>query len=252
MACRDGEFPGWCAGFGIWQGKQRSFVYVFSKKWVGLLNLRCFPYLCVMNTNAQPLSNGSGNELPLARFGGDIVVVDTPESLRQAAVEIARLPIVGFDTESRPCFKRGESHAVALIQFASDQKAWLVRTCKLGFGDPIIALLESGTPLKVGASLRDDNLRLHQSASFAPKGFFELQTVMQRMGFEERSVRKMSERLLGWRVAKRQQLSNWENDTLTEAQQCYAATDAWLCLQLYCLPLVQEYLRGGGATISKG
>lgn len=229
-----------------------SLFTFFLKKCVGLLNLRCFPYLCVMNTNAQPLSNGSGNELPLARFGGDIVVVDTPESLRQAAAEIARLPVVGFDTESRPCFKRGESHDVALIQFASDQKAWLVRTCKLGFGDPIIALLESATPLKVGASLRDDNLRLHQSASFAPKGFFELQTVMQKMGFEERSVRKMSERLLGWRVAKRQQLSNWENDTLTEAQQCYAATDAWLCLQLYCLPLVQEYLRGGGATISKG
>lgn len=183
------------------------------------------------------------NELPLARFEGEIVVVDTPELLKQATNEIARLAVVGFDTESRPSFKRGDKHPVALIQFATESKAWLIRTCKLGLDASIIALLESAMVTKVGASLRDDCLRLHELAPFAPRGLFELQTAMQKIGIEDISVRKMAERLLGFRITKRQQLSNWENETLTEAQIRYAATDAWVCHQLYHHPLVQNYLR---------
>lgn len=195
-----------------------------------------------MNTNSSATSNSSSEELPTARFEGDIVVVDSPELLQQATAEIAQLPVVGFDTESRPSFKRGEKHDVALIQFATDSKAWLVRTCKVGFQPSIVALLESKTPIKIGASLRDDSLRLHELAPFTPRGFFELQSAMQKLGIEERSVRKMSERLLGMRVSKRQQLSNWENDILTEAQQTYAATDAWICYRLYHHPCLQEFL----------
>lgn len=183
------------------------------------------------------------SEMPLARFEGEIVVVDTPELLKQATDEIARCPVVGFDTESRPSFTRGETHPVALIQFATATKAWLVRTCKLGLDASVIALLESAALTKVGASLRDDSLRLHELAPFAPRGFFDLQTAMQRIGIEELSVRKMAVRLLGFRISKRQQLSNWENATLTAAQQRYAATDAWVCHQLYHHPLVQNYLR---------
>lgn len=195
-----------------------------------------------MNSEYSTPDNTQPNDFPLTHFEGEVVVVDTPSLLEQATGEIARLPAVGFDTESRPSFKRGETHSVALIQFATDSKAWLVRTCKLGLTPSVIALLESGTPTKIGASLRDDTLRLHALSPFTPHGFFELQTAMQQIGIKELSVRKMAERLLGFRISKRQQLSNWENDALTEAQQRYAATDAWVCYRLYHNPLVQSYL----------
>lgn len=195
-----------------------------------------------MNKEFSALDSSQSDDIPFAHFEGEVFVVDTPELLERATTEIAQLPVVGFDTESRPSFKRGEKHSVALIQFATASKAWLIRTCKLGLDASIVALLESPTVIKAGVSLRDDSLRLRELASFSPRGFFELQAAMQKIGIEERGVRNMALSLLGFRISKRQQLSNWENSTLTEAQQRYAATDAWVCYQLYHHPLVQSCL----------
>lgn len=186
--------------------------------------------------------SASQSEFPQLKFGGTIEVVESDAQLEKVLAEILSERVVGFDTESRPSFRKGEHHNVALIQFASEKKAWLLRTCKMGLTAPLLSLLENGRLLKIGASLVDDFSNLRKLHPFSPKGFVDLQKIMPRIGVEGISVRKMSEELLGYRISKRQQLTNWEADQLTPAQRVYAATDAWVCLKIYQHPRVRAFV----------
>lgn len=185
-----------------------------------------------------------GEELARAVFPGEIVVVDTEDGLERAVEEMRGHRILGFDTESRPSFKKHEHHNVALIQLSSRDKCWLVRTNILGFGQGIREVLEDGGIYKVGASLRDDTGRLRKLSPFTPKGLIDLQPIAKAVGIQEQSVRKLAAKLLGLRVSKRAQLSNWESETLSEGQQQYAATDAWICLRMLYVEEFRQYLRG--------
>ncbi len=185
-------------------------------------------------------------ELELAVFPGEIVVVDSEEGLATAIEELNRCRIIGFDTESRPSFKKNQHYGVALIQLSTPTKAWLLRTNILGFSEGMRAVLEREDILKVGASLKDDTHRLRKLAPFDPKGMIDLQPLARAVNLEEQSVRKLAARLLKLRVSKRAQLSNWESATLSEKQQQYAATDAWICLKMLYAPEFQEQLKTMG------
>lgn len=182
------------------------------------------------------------NGLDLGAFPGEIVLVDNDESLEEMEVELFQQKFVGFDTETRPAFRRGVSYDVALLQLSTQKKAYLIRLNETGFIDSAKAILESSNIVKIGAAVRDDIKALKKlDPEFSPDAFFDLNEELKKVGFLNVGVRNLSAMVLGIRISKSEQVSNWEAPFLTEKQLLYAATDAWACLEIF-LRLYKEGL----------
>lgn len=179
------------------------------------------------------LTNKDLDKLPMVQFEKEIVVVDTAEKLQQAVEEMSTASQLGFDTETRPSFKRGVSYSVSLLQLSVDNKAWLIRLNKIGMTKDLTSLLETKEILKIGVAIRDDIKGLQKQLPFTPANFIDLQVVAKERGLEDFSLKKLAAHVMGVKISKRQRLSNWEADHLSLAQQRYAATDAWVSLQIY-------------------
>ena len=179
------------------------------------------------------ISNEEINELPLGAFEGKTVVISDEKILSHAFEEIHEHDVVGFDTETKPVFVRGHQNKVALMQVALPKKVFLIRIKQTGITEHMVNFLESERILKAGVALRDDIKALQRLRHYNPKGFIELVELSKKAGLEVESVKKLTALLLGFRISKSAQTSNWEADTLQEKQISYAATDAWVCLQIY-------------------
>lgn len=188
------------------------------------------------------ISKAEVNKLPLREYRGQIYVVDTFHLLKQTIRELRDHSFLGFDTETKPSFKKGIYHQVALLQLAVDQKVFLVRVNKLGFPKALKRLFSNDQVLKVGVSIRDDLLELRKLGSFEPAGIVELNTVAKELGVEREGARNLTATFLGFRISKSQQTSNWERNHLSKKQQLYAATDAWVCHQIYDKLVEQGFL----------
>ena len=171
--------------------------------------------------------------LPRVLFKGRIIVVFTDKDADKAVDYLMKQELLGFDTETRPTFKKGQTYQVALLQVATQDTCFLFRLNRIGLTDSIIRLLEDRTITKVGLSLQDDLRGLQARHAFETGEFVELQKEVKDIGIEDNSLQKIYANLFGGKIAKNQQLSNWEADILTEAQQRYAATDAWACIQIH-------------------
>lgn len=185
------------------------------------------------DNNIHKLTAEELEQLPLAQFEGEIVVVETQEQAEMASQEMKKEKMLGFDTETRPSFKRGVSYKTALLQLSSNKKAWLIRINKIGLPDCIVEILSSTNILKAGVAIRDDIKGLQKWHNFAPGSFVELQSMALENGIEDFSLKKLAAHVMGIRISKRQRLSNWESPVLTVPQQSYAATDAWVGLECY-------------------
>lgn len=172
-------------------------------------------------------------DLPRVTFQGKIVVVLNEEEANKAVDYLLSADILGIDSETRPVFKKGQHHKVALLQVSTRDICFLFRLNLIGMPPCIIRLLEDTTVLKVGLSLHDDFMMLHQRANFKKGRFIDLQDIVSQFGIEDLSLQKLYANLFHERITKRQQLSNWEAPVLTEQQKTYAATDAWTCIQIY-------------------
>jgi len=172
-------------------------------------------------------------ELELIQFEGPIHVIDSLEAFESEIASIAREPILGIDTETRPSFKKGSMYPTSLIQLSSLEQAWIIRVSRIAYPKELLKLLSQEIPMKVGVSLHDDLRRLRSDFQFEPKGFLDLQQYVEAFRIEEKGLKKLSGIVLGRRISKAQQVSNWDADLLTEAQLRYAATDAWICLMIY-------------------
>lgn len=172
-------------------------------------------------------------DLPRACFEGRIEVVQSVDMSERAVEFLMRQSILGFDTETRPTFRKGPMNPVALLQVSTDELCFLFRLCMIGLPDCLIELLSDTHRLKIGLSLHDDFMRLSQSRSFTPGTFTDVQEVARSMGIADQGLRRLYANVFGKRISKGQQLSNWEADVLSDAQKQYAATDAWACIQLY-------------------
>ena len=174
-------------------------------------------------------------QLPLADFKGNIVVIDSQgENYRRALETLGKEKVIGFDTETKPCFvAKAPKNRMALLQLSTGDSAFIFRLQQLGLPSELCQLLSNPAIIKVGAAVRDDINGLNTYAKFTSRGFADLQTIAEKFGIEEKSVRKMSAIILGIRVSESQQLSNWESSRLTDAQLRYAAIDAWVCRQMY-------------------
>jgi ribonuclease D len=173
------------------------------------------------------------NDLPLKTFDGKTVVVSDARQLPKIIKEIEKFDVVGFDTETRPSFKRGQFYQVSLLQLAVPKKAYLVRVSHTGLTDELIQFFENPNITKAGVGIRDDLKALQKLKAFEPAGFFELSTLAKQAGLQVESVKKLTALLLGFRISKSAQTSNWDAPTYTQKQIEYAATDAWVCLELY-------------------
>lgn len=182
---------------------------------------------------ADSISKEEITLLPKVVFNGVIQVVNSEEELNKWLPVLLKQKLIGFDTETKPTFKKGDLNSIALLQLATSDIALLIRVKELGLPNQLIDLLESPTILKIGAAIRDDIKSLLKIKKFNPEGFIDLQSVVPEYGIESLSVRKMAAIVLGQKVSKSQQLSNWDAPSLTEAQQQYAAIDAWACREIY-------------------
>lgn len=173
------------------------------------------------------------NSLPLKAFDGKIVLIEDPAKLDKAMQEVSKHRLVGFDTETRPSFKKGQHYKVSLLQLALDKKVFLIRLNRTGITDELIALFENESVIKTGVGLRDDLVALQKLRKFHPKGFEDLAVISKKSGLLVESVKKLTALLLGFRISKSAQTSNWEAASLSEKQLEYAATDAWVCLEIH-------------------
>ena len=173
-------------------------------------------------------------QLPVALFEGEIFEVRTPVEASIALDQLSGETLLGFDTETRPCFSHYEArHKTALLQLASQAKAFLFRLAYCGFSTRLASLLTNPQVLKVGVAVKDDIRGLMAYRSFVPAGFVDLQKMVGPLGIQEKSLRKMAATVLNLRLSKGQQLSNWDNRFLTQAQRQYAALDAYICREIY-------------------
>lgn len=173
--------------------------------------------------------------LPMSSFPGEIHVIDCQGfKFRKALDYLKRQEIIGFDTETRPNFSQTHHHyGVSLLQLSGPDHAFLFRIKTLRQYRRLFKVLANEKIVKVGAAVNDDIRGLQRYQAFEPKNFVDLQKIVWEYGIKDKSVKKMGAIILGIKISKAQQLSNWEADVLTEAQQKYAATDAWICREMY-------------------
>ncbi len=174
-------------------------------------------------------------KLEYASFPGKIFVIDSVGAEFNRAIAYLRSQkVIGFDTETRPCFGPNQPrYGVALLQLSGPEKAYLFRVKNMGMHRRLCNLLADKRIIKVGAAIHDDIRGLQKLREFEPGSFVDLQKIVWEYGIKDKSVKKMTAIILGFRISKTQQLSNWEAETLSESQCKYAATDAWVCREMY-------------------
>ena len=180
--------------------------------------------------------------LELAAFPGRIHVITQPgPDLDHAIEHLSAQRFIGFDTETKPVFQAHQPrHHTALLQLSSETEAFLFRLQELGLPDEIAGVMADPYITKIGAAVHEDIRGLQHYCPFEPHRFMDLQSFGSEYGIQEKSVRKMAAIILGCKVSKAQQCSNWEADPLSEAQLLYAATDAWICVKMYKALLASE------------
>lgn len=183
----------------------------------------------------ESISSEELTQLDTVDFTGPIVVVSDVDSEFAEAMEyLKNQTVIGFDTETKPCFSSGSPrHHVALLQLSGEEKAYIFRVNTLGMPAPLASILSDGSILKIGAAVKEDVNGLMYYRKFTPRGFVDLQSMVGDYGIKDKSVRKMAAIILGKKVSKTQQLSNWEAPQLSGAQLKYAAIDAWVCREMY-------------------
>ena len=173
------------------------------------------------------------SSLPLRRYEGRIVLVETAERLDEARSDINRGGVTGLDTETRPAFRKGESHLPCLVQVATAQAVYLFPLRRNDSFPVLAGLLESASVVKAGIGLAFDLRQLKLVFPFTECNVVDLGAVARRARLEQAGVRNLAGIVLGYRIPKGNRTSNWAVQRLTSAQIAYAATDAWVCRELY-------------------
>lgn len=179
------------------------------------------------------ITKGEINELPMRRYEGPIHLIRTKKDAEDAAKKLSGERLLGFDTETRPAFRSGESYLPSLLQLGTDKEVFLFQLQHCGLTPGLIQIFENPDIIKSGVSIRQDVSELRALADFVPVGFFELADVAKKEKIKNLGLRGLAALLMDFRISKREQVSNWSRDQLTDSQITYAATDAWLGHQIY-------------------
>lgn len=186
-----------------------------------------------MSNYCSHIEKSAISEMQTIAFEGRIITIDTIEDTEKAVKALWNEEFLGIDTETRPSFRKGIQHEVSLLQLSTSDTCFLIRLNRVGMPESLIKLLERKEITKIGLSLHDDYHALSKRKKFKAGSFLDLQKHVGNYGIEEMSLQKIFAIVFGKRISKSQQLTNWENDVLTDKQKIYAATDAWACLEIY-------------------
>jgi ribonuclease D len=181
------------------------------------------------------------NSLPILRFSGKIELVDTKDKLNDICIFLSKQIHLGFDTESRPAFKKGTHYPISIIQLATKDVAYIIQVKKTGISDLLVDIFENKNILKIGVGLKDDIKKIKELRNFEDNGFVDLSKIAESKGIIQSGIRALSARYLGYRISKTSRQSNWALDNLTDKQLNYAATDAWISLVLYNYVINDEH-----------
>ncbi|MCC5834548.1 MAG: 3'-5' exonuclease domain-containing protein 2 [Opitutales bacterium] len=173
------------------------------------------------------------NKLPLKTYEGPIILAEDQAAMEAAVADLRKEAILGFDTESRPAFKKGENYGVSLLQLAGTRAVYLFQLSRYQDLVPLFQLLEDPAIVKAGVAIHDDIRKLNELHPFTAAGFIEIADITQKSGIVNTGLRSLTAFFLGFRISKRAQVSNWARQKLTPAQIQYAATDAWTSRRLY-------------------
>ena len=173
------------------------------------------------------------NRLDLFQFEGQIQLVEDEKHFNTVFDKIHQHSFVGFDTETKPSFQKGEKNYVSLVQIAIPDHVYLLRIHKTGLKNELLSFLENENILKIGVAIRNDARELQHINHFRPAGFLELPDITEKIGIEAKGLRGLAAIILNGRISKAAKITNWEAERLTDKQLSYAATDAWVCLQMY-------------------
>lgn len=172
-------------------------------------------------------------ELPYVSFGGKINTVESLDNIKEIASYLLSQRVLGYDTETKPSFTKGVRYGVSLLQLSDNEEAFLFRLDKIGLPSELVPILQSPDILKVGAAISEDVRGMQKLRKFKPQGFVDLQKIVCNYGIEDKAVKKMAAIVLNLRISKSQQTSNWGAEKYTPEQKLYAATDAWVCREIY-------------------
>ena len=201
-----------------------------------------------MPSPTQRMSREEINLLPIGRWEGKTHVIRTTAEAEEAAASCARSQILGFDTETRPSFRKGQTFPPSLLQLATDREVFIFQLQQTGLSDPLLAILDNASLLKTGVGLKDDLRSLQALAVFEPRGFIDLAALARQRGLTHHGLRGLAAAVCGIRISKSARTSNWAQPNLTPQQIQYAATDAWIgreiYLQLEALPLQSPHRKG--------
>lgn len=173
------------------------------------------------------------NRLSIKAFDGPIHLIDNAKDVEKAVQYLNHQEVLGFDTETKPAFKKGQKHKVALLQLATETDVFLFRLNKIGIPESLQSVIANPKIIKVGAAIKDDLKALNKHECMPPASFVDLQTLVRTYGIESVSLQKMTAIVLNFKISKRQQISNWEAEVLSEAQLRYAATDGWVGYRIF-------------------
>lgn len=179
------------------------------------------------------ISKDEISELPIETFSGEIIVIDRLEDVEPAVDYLKQFDKIGFDTETKPVFRKNVSHKVALMQLATLDRCYLFRLNRIQYPDILDDLICSKDVVKIGLSLRDDFAALRKRTDCPPLNFRDLQNIVKDYGIADLSLQKIYAILFKRKISKNQRLSNWEAKTLKPSQKMYAAIDAWACLKIH-------------------
>jgi ribonuclease D len=175
------------------------------------------------------------NSLDILRFEGKIHIIDNDRKLKETIRKLIKFNKIGFDTETKPSFKKGIVNPLAIIQFATKEEAYILQLKFIKNLTPLVQIFESTNIKKIGVGLKDDLKKLKELLEFEPNSFIDLSKIAESKGIIQTGLRALSSRYLQKRISKTSQKSNWSADKLTEKQKIYAATDAWAALMIYDL-----------------
>jgi ribonuclease D len=179
------------------------------------------------------LSKTEINSLPLRYYNGAIRIIQTAEQAKDACAILIKEKVLGFDTETRPAFKKGQSYLPSLLQLAGTKVVYLFQLSQCGLTDSIIILLSNVNIIKSGVAINQDLTELQQILNFEPAGFVDLGDIARSKGLPHHGLRGLAAYLLKFRISKSGRTSNWSANQLTKKQIKYAATDAWVGRELY-------------------
>lgn len=181
----------------------------------------------------RSISKEEINSLPRKHYTGAIHIVDSDEKMHAAARALATEKVLGFDTETRPAFKVGESYPPSIVQLAASDGVYIFQLKHIRSYKALSDIMADNGRLKAGIAIRDDIVKLNSLFSFKPRSFVELAQMSARLGIKNAGLRGLAALLFGFRISKHAKISRWDTDKLGHDQVIYAATDAWICREIY-------------------